>query len=550
MAKAEPPASDKLYYGDNLDVLRKHIASESVDLVYLDPPFNSNRNYNVLFGRHAVEAASDAAQIQAFGDTWVWTPTTDEQYASLMSGEVPPRVADAVGAFRTLLGENDAMAYLVNMAPRLVELHRVMKNTASLYLHCDPTMSHYLKILLDAIFSAERFKAEIVWRRYGSHNDANGYGAVHDIILFYTKGKTFTFNKQFMKYDESYVEQRFRTQDPDGRRWMEQNLSSPNPRPNLTYPYTASNGITYQPPANGWKVTPERMAELDGEGRLHFPAKVGGRLRMKNYLDEGLGVPVQDIWSDISSLGGTNPERLGYPTQKPVALLERIVAGSSNEGDIVLDPFCGCGTTIDAAVRLKRRWIGIDVTYIAVDLIEKRLLHTFGQGEAKSYEVLGIPRDLGGAQALFDHSPFDFERWAVSRINAQPNEKQVGDKGIDGVARFPTDSKGGLGRILVSVKGGKTIGPQFVRDLLGTVQTQKAQMGVLITLAEPTRGILEAVNHAGNYASVFNDQTFPKVQIITVAQLLKGERPVMPQTLMPYIQATKRVAPKQSVGLF
>jgi DNA modification methylase len=550
MAKAGSPTSDKLFYGDNLDVLRKHIADESVDLVYLDPPFNSNRNYNVLFGRHRVEAASDAAQMQAFGDTWVWTPTTDEQYASLMSGEVPPRVADAIGAFRTLLGENDAMAYLVNMAPRLVELHRVMKPTASLYLHCDPTMSHYLKILLDAIFGADRFKAEIVWRRYGSHNDANGYGAVHDIILFYTKGKTFTFNKQFMKYDESYVEQRFRTQDPDGRRWMEQNLSSPNPRPNLTYPYTASNGITYQPPANGWKVTPERMAELDGEGRLHFPAKVGGRLRMKNYLDEGLGVPVQDIWSDISSLGGTNPERLGYPTQKPVALLERIVAGSSNEGDIVLDPFCGCGTTIDAAVRLKRRWIGIDVTYIAVDLIEKRLIHTFGQGEAKSYDVLGIPRDMGGAQALFDHSPFDFERWAVSRINAQPNEKQVGDKGIDGVARFPTDAQGGLGRILVSVKGGRTIGPQFVRDLLGTVETQKAQMGVLITMAEPTRGILDAVNHAGTYALPVNDQKFPKVQIVTVAQLLKGERPAMPQTLLPYIAATKRAASKQTNGLF
>jgi DNA modification methylase len=550
MAKAEPPASDKLYYGDNLDVLRKRIASESVDLVYLDPPFNSNRNYNVLFGRHAVEAASDAAQIQAFGDTWVWTPTTDEQYASLMSGEVRPRVADAIGAFRMLLGENDAMAYLVNMAPRLVELHRVMKDTASLYLHCDPTMSHYLKILLDAIFGAERFKAEIAWRRYGSHNDANGYGAVHDIILFYTKGKTFTFNKQYMEYDPAYIAQRFRYLDPDGRRYREQNLASPNPRPNLTYPYTASNGQTYPPPPNGWKVTPERMAELDSEQRLHFPAKANARLALKSYLDEAQGLPIQDMWTDISSLGGTNPERLGYPTQKPVALLERIVAGSSNEGDVVLDPFCGCGTTIDAAVRLKRRWIGIDVTYIAVDLIEKRLLHTFGQGEAKSYEVLGIPRDLGGAQALFDHSPFDFERWAVSRINAQPNEKQVGDKGIDGVARFPTDTKGGLGRILVSVKGGKTIGPQFVRDLLGTVQTQKAQMGVLITMAEPTRGILDAVNHAGNYASVFNDQTFPKVQIITVAQLLKGERPAMPQTLLPYIAAAKRVAPKQSVGLF
>ena len=309
-----------LFYGDNLEVLRQHIADESVDLVYLDPPFNSNRNYNVLFGKHARTEASDAAQIQAFADTWAWTPVTDQQYTAAVSGELPGRVADVLVSMRTLLGENDAMAYLVNMAPRLVELQRVLKSTGSLYLHCDPTMSHYLKIILDAIFGPERFRSEIIWRRYGSHNDARGYGAVHDVILYYAKGNRAKFNKQYVEYDESYVAQRFRTTDNEGRRWMEQNLSSPNPRPNLTYPYTASNGITYQPPANGWKVTPERMAELDREGRLHFPAKQGGRLRMKNFLDEGLGVPVQDIWTDIVSLGGTDPERLGYPTQKPVAL--------------------------------------------------------------------------------------------------------------------------------------------------------------------------------------------------------------------------------------
>lgn len=532
-----------MFYGDNLDVLREHIPSRSVDLVYLDPPFNSNRNYNVIFGKAtAIDPDAAAAQIQAFGDTWKWTTVTAEQYSRLVAGELPSHVVDALVAMRSLLGETDAMAYIVNMAPRLVEMHRALRTTGSLYLHCDPTMSHYLKILLDSIFGPDRFRSEIVWRRYGAHNDAKGYGAVHDVILYYAKGAGVIFNKQHISYSDDYVAQRFRFSDPDGRRWAEQNLASPNPRPNLTYPYLASNGVTYQPPPNGWKVTPERMAQLDAEDRLHFPAKVGGRLRVKSYLDEGLGVPVQDVWDDILSLGGTSPERLGYPTQKPTALLERILATSSNEGDVVLDPFCGCGTTIDAAQRLDRRWIGIDVTYIAVDLIEKRLIHTFGTQVADSYEVLGIPRDLAGAKALFDRSPFDFERWAVSRVNGTPNEKQVGDKGVDGVVRFFTDTQGHTGRLLVSVKGGKSLGPQFVRDLIGTVQTQRAEMGGLITLAPYTRGMKDAIDHAGTYNWPINGQPFPKAQIATIEDLLGGRRFNAPPSLLPYIPADRHTA--------
>lgn len=501
---------NKLFYGDNLEVLRKHVMDESVDLVYLDPPFNSNRTYNVIFNRRAGDTHADAsAQIEAFGDTWHWTSATDQQYQRYTTaGELPSRVADALMAFSTLLGENDALAYLVNMAPRLVELHRVLKRTGSLYLHCDPTMSHYLKIMLDAIFGAERFRSEIAWRRYGSHNDAKGYGAIHDTLLYYTKSEKFLFNKQYVSYDDAYVEERFRFADPDGRRWAEQNLASPNPRPNLTYSYTASNGLTYDPPPNGWKFTPERMRELDQLGKLHYPTK-GSRLRMKNYLDERQGVPVSDLWTDITAIGGTSPERLGYPTQKPVALLERILSASSGPDDTVLDPFCGCGTTVDAAQRLGRNWIGIDITYIAIDLIDKRLQDRF-PGSENSYEIFGIPRDMAGAEALFRRSPFDFERWAVSRINAQPNEKQAGDKGVDGVARFYLDKKT-TGRVLASVKGGKTIGPQFVRELSGTVMTQKAQMGVLITMAEPTPGVLDEVNHGGTYTWPVNGQTYPRI---------------------------------------
>ena len=544
----------KLFYGDNLAILRTHVPNESVDLVYLDPPFNSNRGYNVIFAHHDVSADGESAQIQAFDDTWRWTPVTEEQYTNYISGELPNAVADALTAFRTLLGENDAMAYLVNMAPRLVELHRVLKPNGSLYLHCDPTMSHYLKVLLDAIFGAERFRSEIIWRRYGSHNDAKGYGAVHDTILYYTKGKQFTFNKQYTPYDDAYVEERFRFIDPDGRRYAEQNLASPNPRPNLTYPYTASNGITYQPPPNGWKVEPKRMKQLDDEGRLHFPTKADGRLRLKSYLDEGEGVPAQDMWSDISAIGGTSPERLGYPTQKPLALLDRIIAASSNRGDVVLDPFCGCGTAVDSAQQLGRKWIGIDITYLAVDLIEKRLLHSYGDAVAGTYDVLGIPKDKAAALALFSKSPFDFERWAVSLINGQPNQKQVGDKGIDGVARFPLgdpgQKKGGIGRILISVKGGKTVNPSMVRDLGGTVSTQKAEMGVLITNTPPTKMMLDEANHAGIYKHPANDVTYPRIQIITVTELLAGKKPNVPGTLMPYIQASKLMTQSLDVPMF
>ncbi|TFB85835.1 restriction endonuclease subunit M [Cryobacterium algoricola] len=540
---------NELYFGDNLVVLKQYIKDESVDLVYLDPPFNSNRNYSVIFSRNGRTDDDNSAQIEAFEDTWTWTHATESQYNDFVATG-PGKVVDALSAFRTLLGENDAMAYLVNMAPRLVELHRVLKKTGSLYLHCDPTMSHYLKILLDAIFDPDKFRSEIVWRRYGSHNDAKGYGAVHDTILFYSKGKNPTFNKQYIEYDEAYIKQRFRFEDTDGRRWMEQNLASPNPRPNLTYPYTASNGITYQPPANGWKVEPGKMADLDTKRKLHYPAKDGGRLRMKNYLDEGLGVPVQDVWNDIVSLGGTSPERLGYPTQKPVSLLERIIKSSTNPGDVVLDPFCGCGTAVDAAQRFDRQWIGIDVTYIAVDLIVKRLQHTYGDDIIDTFELNGIPKDVFSAHALFERSPFEFERWAVSLVRAEPNQKQVGDKGIDGVARFPLDGGGKIGKVLVSVKGGKTLNPAMVRDLKGTVETQKAQMGILVSLTDPTRGVKDAIDHGGVFTHPANGQQYPLLQHITIAELLSGKRPQMPPTLSPYIEAKKQKLPTGKTSLF
>ena len=524
---------NQLYYGDNLDVLRKQIDSESVDLVYLDPPFNSNRNYNVVFARHG-GANGAAAQIQAFDDTWHWTPLTDQQYQRfVLAGELPAEVADALQAFRTLLGENDAMAYLVNMAPRLVELRRVLKPAGSLYLHCDPTMSHYLKVLLDAIFGAERFRGEVTWLRTTTHNDAKRWSPNADILLYYGKAAAVTWNVAYSEYDPAYIESKYRYTEPDGRRYRLDNMTSPNPRPNLTYEWKG-----HQPPQNGWRFSRETMELLDQEGRIWYPQSKEKRPQLKRYLDEQSGVVVGNVWTDISPINSRAAERLGYPTQKPLRLLERIINASTNPGDVVLDPFCGCGTTIDAAQRLGRRWIGIDITFIAVDLIEKRLQHAYGPQVSATYTVYGIPKDMGGARALFSRSPFDFERWAVSLVNAQPNEKQIGDKGIDGVARFYLD-KATVGRVLVSVKGGQNIGPQFARDLLGTVEAHKAQMGVLITMAEPTAGLNDVMDHGGNYTWPVNGQVYPRIQVITISDLLAGKRPAMPQMNLPYIQAPR-----------
>lgn len=470
---------NRLYYGDNLYVLREHIADESVDLIYLDPPFNSKRDYSVIFSKDKTEDEA-AAQIEAFEDTWHWTPATEETFNSFID-TMPGSVIDTLHAFRQMLGENDAMAYLVNMTPRLRELHRVLKPTGTLYLHCDPTMSHYLKILLDAIFKDDRtgFLNEIIWSYRTGGVSKRWFGRKHDTLLMYVKdNRLHTFN---LLKEKSY----------------------------LTHKYGFKNVEIFQePPPDG-----------------RYYTMVGMR----------------DVWA-IDALRGNQPETLGYPTQKPLALLERVIAASSNEGDVVLDPFCGCGTTIDAAQRLNRRWIGIDITYIAIDLITKRLRHIYGNQILETFTVTGIPSDLASAQALFEESTFDFQRWAVSLLNAQPNQKRAGDEGIDGTARFPLDNKGKLGKILISVKGGKTINPAMARDLRGTVErTPDAYMGILVSMADATPGVTKEINHGGVFVHPANGQSFPKLQHITIADLLAGKRPIMPPTILPYIPASKLV---------
>ena len=387
-----------LYYGDNLDVLKQHVATESVDLIYLDPPFNSNRSYNVLFKAHSGDESQ--AQIEAFDDTWTWSQQTEAQYAALVAGGAPAKVSDAIEAMHGLLGPNDMLAYLVMMTARLVELHRVLRPTGSLYLHCDPTASHYLKVMLDAIFGPMNFRGEITWLRTTTHNDAKRWSPNADILLYYGKSDKVTWNPVHVAHTDDYVAAKYKFDDGDGRLYGLWDMTSPNPRPNLTYEWKG-----HAPPPNGWRYSKETMTELDAEGRIWYPDSKDKRPRFKRYLDEQAGTVVGNVWTDISPINSRARERLGYPTQKPLSLLERIIEASSNPEDVVLDPFCGCGTTVDAAQKLGRRWIGIDVTYLAIDLIRKRLRHGFGETIESTYEVHGIPTDVPGAEALFAREP-------------------------------------------------------------------------------------------------------------------------------------------------
>jgi DNA modification methylase len=520
-----------LYYGDNLDILRGKIADQSVDLVYLDPPFNSNASYNILFADK--RGTRDAAQIHAFEDTWTWTRDTDRLYTDLLQGgAVPAKVADTVQALHGMLGENDLLAYLVMMAPRLVELHRVLRNTGSMYLHCDPTASHFLKIVMDSIFGPTSFRNEVIWKRTSAHSSAKRYGPVHDVLLFYAKSDTYIWNPAYTPYEPEYVSTFFDQVDPDGRRWKRMDLTGAGIRHGETgNPW---RGIDVTAKGRHWAYPPSQLEKFDVAGRLHWPTKKAGMPRLKQYPEDLPGVPLQDVWTDIRPLHNLSAERLGYPTQKPQALLERIIKASSNEGDVVLDPFCGCGTTVAAAQALNRAWLGIDITYLAIDLIRRRLEDTYPTGA--NFVSDGIPRDVEGAEALFTRNPLDFERWAVSMVRGQPNQKQVGDRGTDGVIRFAT-GRTDIGRALVSVKGGVSLNPAMVRDLKGTVETEKAEMGVLVTLGPPTRGMVEAANRSGTYT--LNGNPYPKLQMVSVAELLGGKRLDMPPTLTPYMTAQR-----------
>lgn len=524
---------NQLFFGDNLEILREHIPVDSVDLVYLDPPFNSKATYNMLFKEPGGEQSP--AQIAAFEDTWRWGPESDQVFHEVMTLG-PKKLADLMESLRAFLGVNNMMAYLIMMAVRLVEMHRVLKPTGSLYLHCDPTASHYLKLILDAIFGVKYFRNEIIWKRTSGHSDARRYGRVHDVILYYSKASDFIWNPTQQAYEPSYVEQYYRYLDADGRRWMSDNLSAAG----LTgggYEYEWK-GIT-----RVWRCPIATMERLEKEGRIFYTKN--GIPRLKRYLDESNGLPVQDVWTDVEALRSWHKERLAYPTQKPEPLLERIIRTSSDEGDVVLDPFCGCGTAVAVAERLKRRWIGIDITHLAIALIKQRLFDTF-ETELCPYEVIGEPVDVPSAEALARQNRHEFERWALGLVYARPAKAQLkgADAGIDGVIHFTDDPSGKYKKIVVQVKSGQVSVSQ-VRDLKGVMEREKAVIGVLITLKPPTRQMRDEAAAARHYEpESLPGLRFPRLQILTIAELFAGKTLLYPRLGT----ATFKKAPRKRKG--
>jgi site-specific DNA-methyltransferase (adenine-specific) len=542
-----------LYYGDNLHVLKEHVRDESVDLIYLDPPFNSDAQYNVLF--KAPDGEPSGAQAEAFHDTWHWTELAEASYDAMMAAG--GSAADLLRALRGALGNSDMMAYLSNMSLRLHEMRRVLKSTGSLYLHCDPTASHYLKIILDGIFGPENFCNEIVWRRTGSHNSTRRFGPIHDTLLFYSASKHTSFNRMVRPYMRGHVEKAF---------VQESGRYRTNYSGNVLTGSGKRNGISgtpwrgFDPTAKGrhWAL-PRKLIEgmeeefegLDQHEKFEklyskgiITIKPGDEWpRYQRYISESDGQYLSDIWAyqpytegtvfgtgdgiddDVRWMGTKDEERIGYPTQKPLGLLRRIIQTSSRPGDTVLDPFCGCGTTVHAAQELGRKWIGIDVAHYAVGVVENRLRQEFGSKLA--FSVTGRPTEIQGARELARRDKYQFQWWANWLVGVQNyrEHKKGADRGIDGVIFF-RNGPYGTGRVIVSVKGGETVTPDMVRALAGTVDREKAELGLFVCLAEPSSKMKQEAAALGLCKTAHGK--IPKVQIATIESLLYGKMPNLP----------------------
>lgn len=549
-------AENTLYFGDNLQILRENIRDETVDLIYLDPPFNSKANYNLLF--RSPKGHSSDAQIEAFEDTWHWGAQAEREFTEIIH-QPNTDVSEMMQSLRRFLGESDVMAYLTMIANRLLELHRVLKPAGSIYLHCDPTASHYIKLVMDVVFGPPNFRNEIIWKRTFAHSSAKRYGPVHDVIFFYTGSDEYTWNKLYQPYDPEYLETFFDHVDQDGRRWMRMDLTGDGVRHGDSgEPWRGINvtakGRHWAIPTEAveqYKLAPnatsqQKLDALDAASAIHWPKREGGVPRLKRYADKSLGVPLQSVWTDIRPLHNLSAERLGYPTQKPLQLLERIIQSSSNVGDVILDPFCGCGTAIHAAEKLKRKWIGIDITHLAISLIEKRLNDAF---PSITFEVQGTPKDFESAHNLSHRDKYQYQWWACSLVNAQPyqGKKKGADSGIDGLIFFQ-DDKTMPKKIIVSVKGGENVNVAMIRDLGHVVDREKASIGLFVTLVDPTRPMKDEAVAAGYYESP-TGASFPKIQIFTIKGLLEGtEQPNYPDLMrggLMFKKATREITEEQ-----
>jgi site-specific DNA-methyltransferase (adenine-specific) len=528
-----------LYYGDNLAILKQYVPDESVDLIYLDPPFKSDQDYNVLFAEQ--NGSKSAAQTKAFEDTWHWNMDSARAYEQLVTEG--GKVSEVMQALRQFLGENDMMAYLTMMAIRLKDLHRVLKSTGSIYLHCDPTASHYLKILMDAIFTPQCYRSEIIWKRSASHGGATNYHNVHDTILYFSKAETPNWYPQYQGQEESYIASHYSNADADGRKYQLVSASGPGQGPARKF----GDRIIEPPTGRHW-MDQETIDKWTKEGRMIFTKS--GMPRYKRYLDDTPGQPITNVWVDIPPINSQATERLGYPTQKPEALLERIIQASSNEGDTVLDPFCGCGTAIAVAQRLNRKWIGIDITYLAVALMKFRLLDSFGIDVMKNVKIIGEPQSLSDTKQLAEQDPYQFQWWMLGLLGARPVEEKKGsDKGIDGRLYFferPDVKTGKPKQIIFSVKSGNVTSSQ-IRDLRGVIERENAAIGVFLTFNPPTRDMLTEAAASGFYvAEGFEGKKYPRIQILTTEDLLNGKDFDAPPFVRRGGDATFKRAPRKA----
>ncbi len=547
---------NKLYFGDNLGILRENVADESVDLIYLDPPFNSNATYNVLFRERGGQ--DSAAQITAFEDTWRWSMESEYAFQDVVTGG-PEKLGDLLQAMRGFLGQNDMMAYLTMMAQRVAELHRALKPTGSIYLHCDPTASHYLKLMMDAVFGHRNFRNEIIWRRTNAHNNSRVFGRIHDTILFYSKGSRYFFEPQVRPYSVGYIESAFRFEDEhgvyrhadataaevrvgdSGQTW--QNYSPTNAGRHWAIPAYLREELEERGECLEGLITQEVLDLALSHDLIYLPQREGGQPSIKRYLSRRDGTRLQDVWAyqpyTENLLWETNEaidedvkwiqrnEDLGYPTQKPEGLLSRVIRTSCPSDGVVLDPFCGCGTAIAVAERLNRRWIGIDITHLAISLMKSRLRDTFGP-DLSDYDVVGVPQDVESARALAVESEHDgryqFEYWALGLVDARPSNRgrRGADSGIDGYINFFDDNSGRAKRIIAQVKSGH-VRRDMIATLKGDMARENAEIGLFITLNPPTRPMTQEAASAGIYTPEhYPDHRYPRVRILTIEDLLSG----------------------------
>lgn len=514
-----------LYYGDNLTIMQR-MKKHSVDLIYLDPPFNSQQNYNLLYKTMTGKPVPE--QAEAFCDTWEMDAQKEELARNMPVLLREYKVDDYYIRFWELWmkalknTQPHLLAYLIYMVQRLLQMTVILKPTGSIYLHCDPTASHYIKVMMDGIFGHKNFRNEIIWKRTNTHSDAKRWSPVSDTILFYSMSDAFTWNPVYGPHDENYLETKYRYDDKDGRgRYRLDNMTSPKPRPNMMYEWKG-----FPSPPMGWRYQRETMAQLDAEGRIAYPKRPDGsydtskRPQLKRYLDQSAGVVLGNVWTDIAPLNSQAKERLGYPTQKPIALLKRIIEASSNKGDVIFDPFCGCGTTIYAAEQTGRQWIGCDIAILAVKLIREILTERYRLVEGVHFELDGIPVTVEQAEELFKRDPFQFQHWAVERAGGFPMTKKVADHGIDGRMYFEAGKT--LREMVLSVKGG-TVRPTDVRDLRGVLEREEnAELAGFISLREPTRAMREEAAAAGMLS--YGGIDYPRIQFLTIREMLEEKR--------------------------